>query len=342
MKLMKSIRYGRAREYQLVELAVPEPAPGEVLLGVRATGVCGTDVHLHDGEFGPVYPLTPGHEVVAEVAALGDGVSGLACGQLVAIDNMVPCGACDTCQRAQPGFCRHLRAFGVTAPGGFAQYMTAPATRCHPVDDLDLDTAVLAEPVSCAIHGLDILAPSPGSDVLILGTGPTGLILTQLLRSAGAGQLTVCSSSEFKLELATACGADATVRARITADADSVAQLRRMAPDGFDAVIDATGSPHAIGHGIDLLRAGGTMLVYGMTGEQERVLVSPYEIFRRELTIKGSFARSYGFERAVRMLRTGRVRADGFITHRFALSEYGQAIRTVRDDSSCVKAVIEP
>jgi D-arabinitol dehydrogenase (NADP+) len=235
-----------------------------------------------------------------------------------------------------------MQAFGVTAPGGFAEYMVAPATRCHRVDDLDLDTAVLAEPVSCAIHGLEVLGPQPGSDVLLLGAGPSGLILTQLLRSGGAGRLTVAASTPFKLDLAKAYGADETVRTRFSADPDSVADLRAVAPDGFDLVIDATGSVEAIGHGITLLRDGGSMLVYGMTTEPARLQVSPYDIFRRELTIKGSFARSYGFDRAVRMLRTRRVRAEGFITHRFGLSGYGEAIRTVRDDRNCLKAVVEP
>jgi D-arabinitol dehydrogenase (NADP+) len=309
---------------------------------VLRTGVCGTDVHLHEGEFGPVYPLTPGHEVIGEVVALGDGVGALTTGQVVAVDNMVPCGGCDNCQRAQPAFCRRLRAFGVTEPGGFAEYMVAPDTRCHVVDDLDLDTAVLAEPLSCAIHGLDIVGPLTGSDVLLLGAGPSGLILTQLLRGGGAGRLTVSASTAFKLELARFYGADETVQTRFTSDAESAAGMRNLAPDGFDVVIDATGSVAAMRHGVDLLRPGGTMLIYGMTAEQARLPINPYDIFRRELTITGSFARSYGFDRAVRLLRTKRVRAEGFVTHRFDLTGYGEAIRTVRDDRGCLKAVIEP
>jgi D-arabinitol dehydrogenase (NADP+) len=339
---MYAVRYDHAVEHYLADLDVPEPGPGEVRLAVRSTGVCGTDVHLHQGEFGPVYPLTPGHEVVGEVVELGDGVESLTTGQVVAVDNMVPCGSCPDCQRAQPAFCRFLRAFGVTAPGGFAEFMVAPATRCHPVDDLDIDTAVLAEPVSCAIHGLDVLSPQAGSDVLLLGAGPTGLILTQLLRSGGSGRLTVASSTAFKLELAAGYGADETVQTRVTGDPASVAPLRKIAPDGFDIVIDATGSVDAIAQGTGLLRDGGTMLVYGMTAEQALVPFRPYDIFRRELTIKGSFARSYGFDRAVRMLRTRRVRAEGFVTHRFGLSDYGEAIRTAAGDATCLKAVIEP
>ncbi|GGJ58957.1 alcohol dehydrogenase catalytic domain-containing protein [Streptomyces brasiliensis] len=339
---MRAIRYDHALDHYLTDVSTPEPPCSEVLLAIRATGVCGTDVHLHEGEFGPVYPLTPGHEVVGEVVEVGDGVTELTSGQLVAVDNMVPCGHCDNCQRAQPAFCRHLRAFGVTAPGGFAEYMVAPASRCHPVDDLSVDTAVLAEPLSCAIHGLDVLELQPGSDVLLLGAGPTGLILTQLLHSGGAGRLTVSASTPFKLDLAASYGADETVQTRLGPDPESASKLHALAPDGFDVVIDATGSVDAIGHGLDLLRDGGSMLLYGMASEKAKLPISPYDVFRRELTVKGSFARSYGFARAVRMLRTGRVRAEGFITHRFGLPEYDAAIRAVRDDRSCLKAVIQP
>lgn len=339
---MKAVRYDHPLEHYLAESPVPEPAAGDVLLAVQSTGVCGTDVHLHNGEFAPVYPLVPGHEVVAEIAAVGDSVTGLTAGQVIALDNMHSCGQCDNCQRARPAFCRRMRAFGHTAPGGFAEFMTAPASRCHPVDDLGIDTAVLAEPVSCAIHALDVLALTPGSDVLLLGSGPSGLILTQLLRSGGAGRLTVAASTEFKLELASAYGADETALTRLTADPDSASALHGLAPEGYDVVIDTTGSTDAISHALGCLREGGTMLVYGMTAEKAQVAVSPYDIFRQELTVKGTFARSYGFERAVRVLRTGRVLADGFITHRFGLGQYGEAIAAVRDDRSCLKAVIVP
>ncbi|MGD0809003.1 MAG: zinc-dependent alcohol dehydrogenase family protein [Acidimicrobiales bacterium] len=338
---MQAAVYDRPRELRLTELTDPRPGPGEVRLRVRVTGVCGTDVHLHDGEFFPVYPLTPGHEVIGEVDMIGDGAEGLAIGQLVALDNMLTCGLCDKCRQGRPNYCRHLRALGVTDPGGFAEYLVAPAQKCYPVDDLDLDTAVLAEPVACAIHGLDILAMRPGSDVLVLGSGPSGLILTQLLRQSGAGRLTVAAPTEAKLELARHFGADGTVRfGRDDPDAGA-ALLSEMAPEGFDIVIDATGALGVLTSALGMVRDGGTLFVYGMADEAARLPVSPYDVFRRELTIKGSFAQRFSFDRAVRALRYGRVRSDGLITHRFALASYPQAVETVRNDRTCVKAVVQ-
>ncbi|MCU1488893.1 MAG: hypothetical protein JWM85_298 [Acidimicrobiaceae bacterium] len=338
---MHAVVYDRPRELRIAEVVDPLPGPGEVRLRVRQTGICGTDVHLHNGEFFPVYPLIPGHEIVGEVDLLGEGVEGLSPGQLIALDNMVTCGVCENCRRARPAFCVTLRALGVTDPGGFAEFVVAPAGKCHPVDDLDLDTAVLAEPVACAMHGLDILALGPGLDVLIVGAGPTGLILTQLLSGGGTGRLTVAAPTPAKLELARSFGADEIVRFGREDPELAVAELRRLAPGGFDVVIDATGALGVLEQGLEMLRVGGTLFVYGMADENARLPVSPYDIFRRELTIKGSFSQSYSFDRAVLALRSGRVRPDGLVTHRFGLGSYGEAVRTVRDDRSCVKAVVE-
>jgi D-arabinitol dehydrogenase (NADP+) len=338
---MQAALYDRPRELRLAEVSDPMPGPGEVRLRSRVTGVCGTDVHLHDGEFFPVYPLIPGHEVIGEVDMLGEQAEGLAIGQLVALDNMLTCGLCDKCRQGRPNYCRHLRALGVTDPGGFAEYLVAPAAKCYPVDDLDLDTAVLTEPVACAIHGLDVLAMRPGSDVLVLGAGPSGLILTQLLRQSGAGRLTVAAPTEAKLELAHHFGADGTVRiGREHPDAGAGA-LSDLAPEGFDIVIDATGALGVLNRALGMVRDGGTLFVYGMADKAARLPVSPYDVFRRELTIKGSFAQCFSFDRAVLALRHGRVRSDGLITHRFPLASYPQAVATVRNDRACVKAVVQ-
>jgi D-arabinitol dehydrogenase (NADP+) len=338
---MQAVVYDRPTEVRLTDVPDPVAGPGEVRLRVRVTGVCGTDVHLHDGEFFPVYPLIPGHEIVGEVDALGPGTAGLVAGQLVALDNMLTCGLCDNCRRGRPAFCRQLRALGVTDPGGFAEYVVAPAGKCHPVDDLDLDTAVLAEPVACAMHGLDVLSLRPGSDVLLIGAGPSGLILTQLLRNGGAGRLTVAAPTAAKLELARHFGADATVVLGRDDPGPGFTSLSEIAPAGFDVVIDATGALGVLQRGLSLLRDGGTLFVYGMANEQALLAVSPYDVFRRELTIKGSFSQSFSFDRAVLALRSGRVRADGLVTHRFQLGSYPDAISTVRGDRRCVKAVVE-
>jgi D-arabinitol dehydrogenase (NADP+) len=338
---MRAVVYDRPENFAVCEIPVPEPGPGQVLLAVLVAGVCGTDLHLHAGEFGPSYPLIPGHEFVGDVTAVGDGVDTGLLGHRVVVDNTASCGRCVECRRARPAYCRQLIAQGVNAPGGFAEQVLTDANRCFVVDDLPPDVAVLTEPVACVVHGLDMLALSPGAEVLLFGAGPTGLILTSLLARSGAGRLTVAAPTAAKLELARARGADETVQIDRADPGAIVARLAVQAPDGFDVVIDATGAPAVLATTLDLVRTGGTVFVYGMTPEATRWPISPYDVFRRELTIKGSFAQQFSFDRALTALRTGRVDPAGIVSKRFGLDQYADALRAVAD-SAVVKAVLVP
>jgi D-arabinitol dehydrogenase (NADP+) len=338
---MKAIVYDRPRSFELREVPTPTPGPREVLVRVLVAGVCGTDLHLHDGEFGPTYPLTPGHEIAGEVVELGSDVTTLSVGDRVTFDNTAACGRCVECRRARPAFCEHIVAQGVNAPGGFAEFVVTSADRCFVVNDLDPEVAVFAEPTACVVHGLDVLALQFGARVLLFGAGPTGLVLTQLLASAGAGSLTVAAPTQSKLDIAAARGATNTVLLNRSQPDASASTLRELAGDGFDVVIDATGALPVLEQTIPLTRVGGTVFVYGMTAEAARWAVPPYDVFRRELTIKGSFAQQFAFDRALGALRGGQVDTTGMITHRFKLEQYAEALEAVAD-SSCVKAVIVP
>lgn len=339
---MKAVVYSAPETYQVREVPDPVPAAGEVLIRVERAGVCGTDLHLHKGEFGPVYPLVPGHEFTGTVIGAADDVADIAVGTRVAVDNTVACGSCADCRRARPAYCRRLVAYGVNAPGGFAELVTVPAARCFPVDDLAPDVAVFAEPAACVVHGLDVLDPAPGASALLFGAGPTGIILAQLLKSlGGVGDLTVAAPSQPKLDLVMERGADAVVRMDRKDPAAALQALERRAPEGFDIVIDATGSVSVLELTVPLTRTGGTVMVYGMTAESARWPVPSYDVFRRELTVKGSFAQQFSFDRAIGALRSGAVDTTGVITHRFGLEEYVEALNAV-GDSACIKAVIQP
>lgn len=337
---MRAVVYDRPEQFAVRDVPVPDPGPGEVRLRVLVAGLCGTDRHLHVGEFGPTYPLTPGHEFVGEVVAAGERAEALM-GHRVVVDNTASCGHCVECRRARPAYCRHLVAQGVNAPGGFAEQVLTDADRCFLVDDLDPEVAVLTEPVACVVHGLDVLQLRPGADVLLFGAGPTGLILSSLLARSGAGRLTVAAPTAAKLDLARVRGADLTVRLDRRDPASAKARLRALAPDGFDVVIEATGAPSVLASTLELVRSGGTVFVYGVTPESTQWPVAPYDIFRRELTVKGSFAQQFSFDRALSALRTRRVDPEGIISRQFDLSSYGEALEAVAD-SSVVKAVIVP
>jgi D-arabinitol dehydrogenase (NADP+) len=338
---VRAVVYEQPGCWQLRDLSEPQPGPRQVRLRVLCTGVCGTDAHLLAGGFLARFPLVPGHEIVGEVEAAGEGVTGLTPGTLVAADNTRVCGCCDECRRGRPLFCRNFCSLGVNAPGGFAELVVVDAEKCFPLFGLDPLVAVMTEPLACAVHGLDVLALAPVSDVLVLGAGPTGQLLAQLLHADGAVRVTVAAPPGLKLELAAALGADETVPMPRADPEAAVQALHRLAPSGFDVVVEATGSPAVLARCTSLTRTGGTLLVYGMAPEQATVAFSPYEIFQRELTIKGSFAQVSCFERAMALLRNRRVRTEGLVSRRVDLEHFADALAGL-GDPACVKSVVQP
>ncbi len=337
---MRAIVYAEPGKFELAEIPRPDPAPGQVLLKVLMTGVCGTDLHLHAGEFSPTYPLTPGHEMVGEVAELGTGVTTLRVGQRVTVDNARGCGTCADCRRGMAVACPHTRAQGVNAQGGFAEYVAADAGQCYPADDLSVEQAVFAEPLACVVHGVDAIGMRPGAQALVFGAGPTGLLLAQLLRATGAASVTVAAPTQFKLDVAERLGLGILCVDRGAPEA-TTEELSRRVGEGYDVVADASGQVSVLGQAMQLVRDAGTIVVYGMADESARWEVSPYEIFRREIRIQGSFAQSNEFDKTMRWLRSDAVGTEGMITHRFSLDEYAEALAATRS-RECLKAVIVP
>lgn len=344
---MRAVVYESPRNFQITEIPLPVPGRGELRLKVIQVGVCGTDLHLHEGEFQAKFPLIPGHEVVGVVDSLGEGVDRFTVGEQVTVNPNVHCGRCDYCLAGRLILCSNATGLGTNSPGFFAEYAVVPADLVFSVEGLALDTAVFAEPASCAMHGLETLAVRPGSSALVFGAGPTGLLLAQLIASGGASNVTVAAPSQYKLDTAIDLGIDTAVLiSRVTASnsAEMIEMLLAASPtgDGYDAVIEATGST-AVGEiCVPLTRNGGTVLIYGVTKEAATMAFRPFDVFRREITIKGSFAEMTSFGAAISALRSGRIRTDGIITHRFGLDDYAKALEAAGSDEAAHKVVIIP
>lgn len=338
---MKAIVFREGSQWAVEDVPTPEPGPGEVRLQILRTGVCGTDEHLLHGGFIATLPLIPGHEMLGRVDAIGDGVDSRLLGSTVAVDNTIHCGECEPCLSGRHLFCENFVSLGCNAPGGFAEYTVVRAAKTFVVDDLDPVTSTFAEPTACAMHGADVLALRPASDVLIFGAGPTGLILAQLLKASGAARVVVAAPTASKLELAESLGVDVTVQVDRTDPTGAEAELRALARRGFDAVVEATGSISVLESAVRLTATGGTVLVYGLAAEDARAAISPYEIFSRELTLKGSFAQAFTMRRAIDVLRSGAVRTDGIITDTVGFDDFGRALANLHD-SSQIKTVFVP
>jgi D-arabinitol dehydrogenase (NADP+) len=338
---MKAVRYEAPGDFAVTDVPMPPVGPLDVRIKINQSGVCGTDVHLHHGTYIGVYPLTPGHETIGEIDEVGSEVTRFRVGERVTVNPNIYCGHCDYCLAGQLVRCANTEGMGVHRPGFFAEYASADHRQVFSVDGLEPDTAVFAEPTACAMHGLETLGQRPGGSALVLGAGPTGLLLAQLIGSGGATSVTVADIVPFKLQTAAGLGVDKTVHISRDAAAN-IDLLRDSSPngDGYDVVVEATGVTAVGNICVPLARNGGTVLIYGVTRPDERISVSPFELFRREITIKGSYAEMTSFAAAIAALRTTRVRTDGIISHRFSLDDYGKALDTLTSDPTAHKVVI--
>jgi 2-desacetyl-2-hydroxyethyl bacteriochlorophyllide A dehydrogenase len=314
----------RPGEVRVGNVEDPTPGRGELVVRVGACGICGTDLHIADGEFPPTpYPIVPGHEFAGEVVALGPGVEGVPEGARVAVDPSLFCGHCDSCRRGRGNLCLNWGAIGDTVDGAFAEYVAVPAANAYVLpEEVSYREAALIEPLSCAVHGMHRLVPRVGDDFLIVGAGTMGLMLLQLALHGGASRVSVVDLNPERLARARDLGATST-------DTD-LGRLAQEEPLGFDIVIDATGVPHAIESASDLVKRGGKLLVFGVAPDEARVSLSPFRIYNDEITVLGSMAILHSFAPAVDLISGGAFNAEALLTQALPLEEYPRALEMVR------------
>src|SRR5947209_2674186 len=259
---MRAAVWQQPGELAVEERPDPSPGPDEIVVRVAACGMCGTDVHIAQGEFPPTpYPIIPGHEFAGEVVAIGERVDELSVGAQVAIDPSLFCGHCDRCRVQRGNLCRNWGAIGDTVDGAFAELVKAPARNAYVLPPgSSLRAGALVEPLACAVHALHRLKRPTASSILVTGAGTMGLLLLQLLRQSGAAGVAVIDRNEGRLELARSLGA--------TEVETDIRALASEHPDGFDCVVDATGVAPVIQQGFDAVRRGGKLMVFGVAPQQ--------------------------------------------------------------------------
>lgn len=324
----------------MVERELPALREGEILMRVEACGVCGTDLHIYEGEFPAQFPVIPGHEFAGVVEETGPGVEHVRPGERVAINPNIPCGVCRPCERALVHLCRQLRTIGVTMDGGFATHCVAPFRQAHKLpDSMPCEVAAFSEPVACCLHGIEQADPQPGDVVAIIGAGLIGLLMVQLVLLRGACVVVVSEPSPQKRELALSFGAALAVDPQ---EEDLGGAISRATGDsGADVVIECVGSEATAQQAVSLAREGGRVLFFGVAPEQARVAVSPYEVYRKEIAIMGSFTNPFTQGRALALLESGRVKVENLITHRLPLTEVPRALELLATHQT-IRTLIEP
>ncbi|KEI39514.1 uncharacterized protein L969DRAFT_17435 [Mixia osmundae IAM 14324] len=361
---MNALRYEAPRDFSIVKVPIPKVGPKQALVKAPVSSrrelwrddadLCACpvlspthastpqDAHIHEGEFIAKFPLISGHEIVGVVHEVGSEVEHLKVGDRVVADVGETCGDCFYCVRGTTLFCEHFEAHGVTMDGGFSDYCKLEANKLFRFENMTDEEATLCEPASCAIHGLDKLQPKLGCEALIIGAGPTGLMLAQLLRQAGAAKVVLAANAGMKMKIAREVNAaDVYIDLDRQNAKDQWADIKKNNPYGFDVVVEATGVESLIQDSINYVRRGGTLLVYGVYSDAARVHWPPNKIFLDEIRVIGSFSQTHCFPRAVAYLDSGRVKTKGMVTSVFPLDKYQDAL-DLMNSRQAMKIAITP
>jgi L-iditol 2-dehydrogenase len=320
----------------LEDVPVPTVGPWEVLVRVRAAGICGSDQRIYN-EVNPARRrrFIIGHEIAGEVVAVGERVSEVPLGAAVAVEICIGCGICRHCKVGRINLCEKLEELGVTVDGGMTELVAVPARNIHVLPPgLAFETAVLADPLACVIRGLEMITVTSGAWVAVLGPGQMGLLATQVIKRILRARVVVIGTRDDRLAMARGMGADEVVNVR---ERDAVEAVRELTDGGADFVYEAAGSAEALGQGIAMARKGGAVV---MLTVHKRVEVDLEPAVRGELHLVGAICYSYReYQRALGLLAQGRVDVEPLTRHVFPLDQAQEAFEFVLSRQG-VKAIL--
>ena len=319
------------RDVVIEDRPVPVPGHGQVLVAVKATGICGSDIHYYEqgriGDFVLEAPMVIGHESAGTIAAVGPGVDQTRVGQDVALEPGVPCRRCIQCRSGRYNLCPDV-VFFATPPvdGSIARYVAIDADFAHRAPaGISLEQAALAEPVSVGVWAARKASITAGDRVLVAGAGPIGLLAAQVARAQGADVMAVTDLNEYRLSVARGLGLEA-----VRAGEDL--------PGDFTVLLECSGAAAALDAGLRALAPAGRAVLVGMGADE--VSVNVPLIQGRELTISGVFRYANTYPTALRLIASGAVVVETVITHRFALEETESALALAAREPESLKAVV--
>ncbi len=329
-----------AKDLRLENRDVHDVGPDEILIAMRAGGICGSDLHYYNhGGFGAIklrQPMVLGHEVAGEIVKVGSSVQGLHLGQLVAVSPSRPCQACYYCLNGQQNHCLDMKFYGSAMPfphiqGAFQSKLVAKASQCVPADGLSPAQAAMAEPLAVCLHAIKQAGSLLGKTVLITGCGPIGCLTILAARRSGAARIVATDISDQTLALARECGADDVINTY--ADPEKLEQFEKDKGQ-VDVQLECSGAQSALASGVTCLRPGGTLVQLGLGGD---MTVPMQALTAKEIVLRGSFRFHSEFSVAVQMMRSGLINVDQLVTHSFEVGEAVTAFEVASDRSQSMK-----
>lgn len=310
---MKAINFPAKSQVKYGVLDEPAIGAGEVMIQVKASGICHTDFEVLSANYGDgAFPLVPGHEYAGVVVDVGEGVSTVSTGERVVVDPNIECGQCRSCRRGWAHLCENLGAYGVSQDGGFAEFSVVKAEAVHSIGDMDFSQAALCEPMGCVLNGVDAVSGGITESALIFGAGPMGLLMAIALKTKGVSDISLVDIDEARLELSENFGFNAFASA-----SSELAKAQRS----VDLAVDATGVPAVAGKLTDYIANGGKGLYFGVCPASARIEIPPFEIFRRQLTLAGSHSLNHNIPEALKTISDYGPKISRIVSHKLELEE---------------------
>jgi 2-desacetyl-2-hydroxyethyl bacteriochlorophyllide A dehydrogenase len=293
-----------------------------------ASGICGTDIHILEGEYVGAYPVIPGHEFSGVVEQAGQAVSRIKVGDKVAVEPNIACDNCSYCLNNQQNFCENWQGVGVTLPGGMAEYVIAPEKAVFDIGELEFEEGAFVEPLSCVLHGVQKTCIRLADRVVILGAGPIGILLLQAVNVQGAQSVTVVELDQARAEAAQTVGADQIYRS-----------LDGLPKDAFEVVIDATGVIPVMKRTPEFTRKGGKILLFGVP-PKTNIEFDAFTLFLKGLTILTSYTSVRNSLQAIDLLKNKRINVKPLISHRLPLAKFEHGVNLIKNKQENVKKVL--
>ena len=317
---MKAAVWYGGKEIRIEEVPKPDPGPNEVLVRVKATGICGSDLHAYEGiSKRRVPPLIMGHEIAGEIAEIGGHVKGSQIGDRVVVQPVLSCGECEQCRSGNENICRNIRFLGLHVPGGFAEYVKAPAKNCYTMPSrLRFEEACLTEPLSVAVHVVNNVPVGVNGTILIVGAGVVGSMVTQVARARTSGKVIVTDVLGSRLDLAKKLGADITINPQKKNVPEEIHRITEGR--GVDVSIEVVGIESTIQDALASVKKGGTTIAIGLLEKSIRIDVM--SLVSSESKLLGSYLyNDCDFRSSINLITEGKVNLQPYLTRILALDD---------------------
>lgn len=321
------------------EIETPAPKAGEVLVRIMKIGVCGSDIHVWHGEHPfTSYPVTQGHEVSGEIAALGADVEGFEVGQKVTIQPQIVCGKCYPCRHGKYNLCESLKVMGFQTTGVASEYFAVAAEKVTLLpQEMSFDEGAMIEPLAVAVHAVRKFGDIKGMRVAVLGAGPIGILVAQVAKGMGAESVLITDVSALRLEKAKQCGIDYCVNTRETDF--GAALVSAFGPDKADVIYDCAGNNVTMGQAIRDARKGSTIILVAVFAGMAKVDLAVLNDHELDLNTTMMY-RNEDYIKAIALVRAGRVDLKPLISKHFAFKDYAEAYRYIDENRETTMKVI--